>query len=44
MSAPAVDIAQLVERSRAAQGLPPRVEDATTISRIVTLVKAGGQR
>ena len=31
-------IAQLVARSRAAQGLPPQVTDAATLARVAALV------
>jgi hypothetical protein len=34
------DLARLVARSRAAQGLPPRVTDPTTLARIAALLAA----
>lgn len=48
MSAPTVEhlragVEELVRESRAAQGLPPRVEDPATIARVATLIKVGGR-
>jgi hypothetical protein len=37
-------VVELVERTRAEQGLPPRVEDPSTLSRIADLVATGGER
>jgi hypothetical protein len=35
------EVAAWVERSRAAQGFPPRITDPTVIARLVTLALAG---
>lgn len=34
------DARRLVERTRTAQGLPPTIDDESTLDRIVTLLKA----
>lgn len=35
------DVAEAVRRTRAAQGLPPKIEDRSVLRRIATLVTAG---
>jgi hypothetical protein len=34
-------IAEFVERSRSAQGLPPRITDPAILARLVALLKGG---
>ncbi len=38
------DIKDMVERSRAAQGLPPRVDDPVVLSRLAKLLEVQGSR
>jgi hypothetical protein len=43
VSAP-LSIAERVAASRAAQGLPPKITDTDTLSRIATVAKGAGSR
>ncbi|GAB3586361.1 hypothetical protein GCM10027579_21930 [Calidifontibacter terrae] len=38
------ELKQWVANSRASQGLPPVVNDKTTLARVVTLIKSGGDK
>ena len=41
--APPTGIEVLVRDGRAAQGLPPKIEDAAILARVANILKAGGR-